>query len=66
MPDCKNYLITVWEHWDHGDKWSYKVRTNDIDALKGTLKERYDRFQIKELPDDRIQDHHTEGFVRCR
>ena len=47
MELCRNYLVTIYERWDYGTQWSYKVRTNNIEYIKESLKEHYNRFTVE-------------------
>ena len=46
-----NYLVTVWERWEHGTKWCQVVGTNDVEELRKSLKEKYERFTIQSIGD---------------
>lgn len=52
----KEYLVTVWEIWEYGRKWSYRVGTNNIEDLKQTLKQMYNRFTVEEIDDAKSTD----------
>jgi len=45
------YYVTVWEKWEHGTKWSQVIGTNDVEALRESLKAKYERFKIVLLGD---------------
>ena len=44
----KDYYVKIFERWEHGAYWGYKISTNDTNWLRQCLKVQYERFTIEE------------------
>lgn len=43
------YYVTIYERWAFGDKWGYRIHTNNVEALRESLKKEFNRFTITEV-----------------
>ena len=43
------YYVKIFQRWEHGASWGYLVSTNNIEALRKSLAEEYNRFTITEV-----------------